>query len=153
VLELGSGPGWDADQLERPGLSVIRTDGAPAFVQRLRDLGHEAHVLDVRAAHFGGPYDGVLASAVLLHVSRQELLQVLGRVHRAVRDAGVFGFTLKEGDGDAWTRAKIDLPRHFVYWREPELRNALRTTGWRVVSIDHVAGRRDDWLYVLAKPT
>ena len=152
VLELGSGPGWDADQLERPGLAVIRTDGAPAFVERLRNQGHEAWVLDVRKDPLGGPYEGVLANAILLHLSRKELLQVLGRVHRAVREPGLFGFTLKEGDGDAWTDAKIGLPRHFVYWREPELRSDLSAMDWRVVSIEHVSGRRDDWLYVLATP-
>lgn len=94
----------------------------------------------------------MLAVAVLLHLSREELEPVLGRVHQAVRPEGLFGFTLKEGDGDAWTDAKISLPRYFVYWRETELRSALARTGWHVVSIEHVMGERDNWLYVLASP-
>jgi hypothetical protein len=39
VLELGSGPGTDADYLERGGLSVIRTDAAVAFVDMMRARG------------------------------------------------------------------------------------------------------------------
>lgn len=31
VLELGSGPGWDAVALEEAGLQVVRTDAAHAF--------------------------------------------------------------------------------------------------------------------------
>ena len=32
--------------------------------------------------------------------------------------------TLKEGDGEAWSAAKLGQPRWFVYWREPRKRNA-----------------------------
>src|SRR5215212_11677654 len=38
ALEIGSGPGWDADALEEAGLTVRRTDITQAFidVQRVR---------------------------------------------------------------------------------------------------------------------
>jgi hypothetical protein len=55
VLELGSGPGWDAAHLETRGLRVVRTDGTQAFVERLRRAGHAARRLDVRTDDFGGP--------------------------------------------------------------------------------------------------
>ena len=149
VLELGSGPGWDADHVERQGLRVIRTDGAASLVERLRQQGHDARVLDVRTDDLGGPFEGILANAVLLHLSRAEFVEVLHRAHRALRPDGVLGFTLKEGDAEGWSHAKLDLPRHFTYWRESDVRHALATTGWRVLSIEHVPGRRENWLYVL----
>ncbi|WP_065964308.1 GNAT family N-acetyltransferase [Curtobacterium sp. UCD-KPL2560] len=58
VLELGSGPGRDADALEAAGLRVDRTDGAAAFVDRLRAAGHDARLLDVRRDDVG-PDEGV----------------------------------------------------------------------------------------------
>lgn len=72
VLELGSGPGWDATYLEDHGLRVTRTDAALAFVERMRTAGHEARRLDVCTDELAGPYDAVLADALLLHLSRDD---------------------------------------------------------------------------------
>ncbi|WP_299039165.1 trans-aconitate 2-methyltransferase [uncultured Pseudokineococcus sp.] len=150
ILEMGSGPGADATYLEARGPRVVRTDAVPAFVQMLRADGHQARVLDVRVDDLGGPYAGVLANAVLLHLTREEVADVLTRARDAVVDGGVLAITLKEGDGDAWTSAKLGLPRHFTYWREPQLRAVLEATGWSDVVVDHVAGRDEAWLFVLA---
>lgn len=151
VLEIGSGPGWDADYLESRGVRVTRTDAAPAFVDLLRATGHDARRLDVRFDPLGGPYQAVLANAVLLHLSRPQLEDVVRRAARAVVGGGVLGFTLKEGDGAAWSKDKLAVPRHFTYWREPAVREVLVRTGWSAVSVDHVAGRKEPWLYVLAR--
>jgi SAM-dependent methyltransferase len=151
VLELGSGPGLDAAHLESRGPRVLRTDGAPAFVAMLEAAGHSARLLDVRTDDLGGPYDAVLADAVLLHLTREELADVLVRARRAVRPGGWLAVTLKEGDGEAWTTAKLGLPRFYTYWREPELRTALEATGWDVVTLDPVDGRLEPWLFVLAR--
>ncbi|WP_375493086.1 class I SAM-dependent methyltransferase [uncultured Jatrophihabitans sp.] len=150
VLELGSGAGWDAEYVERRGLQVDRTDATPAFVARLRAAGHEARVLDARAEDFGGPYDAILASAVLLHLSRTQLTQALRVAHRAVRAGGVLAMTMKEGDGAEWSTAKLDRPRHFTFWPAPQLTEALKTAGWQPISVEQVPGRTDEWLFVLA---
>jgi len=145
VLEIGSGPGNDAVLLEARGLRVTRTDATTAFVAMMQADGFEAAVLDVRTDDLGGPYDAVLADAVLLHLTRDEFALALRKARAA---AGLLAFTLKEGDGDAWTTAKLDLPRHFTYWREEPLREVLTSTGWWPVAIERVQGR-EPWLYVL----
>lgn len=150
VLELGSGPGWDALHLEARGVGVTRSDATHAFLTRLRAAGHHARYLDLRTDDLGGPWDGLLADAVLLHLDRTQLEELLDRARRAVTDDGVLGFTVKEGDGSAWTTVNLDQPRHFTYWREPALRDVLTRTGWTVRHLDHVAGRHEPWLYVFA---
>lgn len=55
VLELGSGPGWDALHLEARGVRVTRSDATGAFLTRLRAAGHEALHLGVRTDDLGGP--------------------------------------------------------------------------------------------------
>ncbi len=151
VLELGSGPGWDAMYLESRGPRVLRTDGAPAFVQMLQAAGNQTQLLDVRVDDCGGPYDAVLADAVLPHITREQFVDVLQRARQAVSPGGVLAVTLKEGDGQAWTEAKLGRPRHFTYWREPAVRAALLETGWQVLSLEHVVGRVEPWLFVLAQ--
>ena len=117
VLEIGSGPGWDAGYLEGHGVQVIRTDATPAFVSLLRAAGHHARLLDARTDPLGGPYQGILANAVLHHLNRDQFEDVLRRARTAVTASGVLGFTVKEGDGAAWSEHKLGLPRHFTYWR------------------------------------
>lgn len=151
LLEVGSGPGWDADYLQDRGLTVQRSDITPAFVDMMRADGHDALLLDVRADDLGGPWDGVLANAVLLHLNRTEFAAVVERATEAVRPGGIFAFTLKEGDGEAWTEAKLDQPRWFVYWREPKVRAVLEAAGWTVLSLEHRPGRADDWLEIIAQ--
>jgi SAM-dependent methyltransferase len=151
ILELGTGPGWDSDYLEAKGLTVDRTDATPQFVERLRALGHDARILDARSADYGGPYDGVLADAVLLHLTRPQLEHALGAARRATRDGGILAITLKEGDGEAWSTAKLGRPRYFTYWRAEEITAVLERTKWQAIAIDHFSGRVEPWLFVLAR--
>lgn len=151
LLEIGSGPGWDADYLEQQGLVVQRSDITPAFVELMQAGGHDARILDVRTDDLGGPWDGVLANAVLLHLTRSEFAAVVARVADAVRPGGLFAFTLKEGDGEGWSEAKLELPRWFVYWREPELRSVVEAAGWTVLWLEHADDRPDNWLNIIAQ--
>lgn len=151
VLELGSGPGFGALALEAHGLVVRRTDATPAFIEMLRSDGHPAELLDARSADYGGPFDMIFADAVLLHLTRPEFATALRTARAAVRDGGMLAMTLKEGDGDEWHTRKLDLPRYFTYWREPELRAELLRAGWAALSIEHVQGRLEPWLYTVSR--
>jgi SAM-dependent methyltransferase len=151
ALELGSGPGRDAAYLEARGVRVTRSDATAAFVELMRADGHEARRLDVRTDNLGGSYDAVLAMAMLLHLTRPEFTDLLRRARAAVVLGGLLAFTVKEGDGEAWSDAKLDRPRFFTYWRAPAVRAELTRAGWDVLSLDHVDGRREPWLYVIAR--
>jgi SAM-dependent methyltransferase len=159
VLEIGSGHGRDARALEEGGVLVRRTDITPGFVERLRQQGHAADVLDPLTDDLRDPadptaaYDAVWASACLLHVARPDLPEVLTRLAAVTRPGGVLHVSVKEGDGEAWsTHGAVAAPRLFVYWREGPLRDALEQAGWEVVEVGHSDGLRGDvWLDVLAR--
>jgi 2-polyprenyl-3-methyl-5-hydroxy-6-metoxy-1,4-benzoquinol methylase len=151
VLEVGSGPGHDADRLEALGCAVRRTDAARSFVELQRADGHQIDVLDVRTDDLGGPYDVVFAQAVLLHIDRAELPGVLARVLAAVRPGGLLALTLKEGDGEGWSSHKVELPRHFTYWRAEPLRDALVRAGWQPVVLERTASPYGPWLRSLSR--
>jgi hypothetical protein len=160
VLEIGSAGGRDARALEDAGLSVRRTDVTEAFVELLRAEGHQADVLDPLTddlddpARPGTPYDGVWANASLLHVARADLPLVLRRLAAATVAGGLLRLTVKEGDGERWSRhGRVAGARHFTFWREEPLRAALETAGWRVERLDHDAGALsgEPWLEVWAR--
>lgn len=152
VLEVGSGPGRDADALEARGIRVRRTDISRGFVELLRSRGHEADLLDPLHDDLGGPHDGVYASASLLHVPREDLGRVLRRLREATVPGGVLFMDVKEGDGEEWsTHGHVGSPRHFTYWRQEPLCEELTTAGWSVVHLGHTTGRGDAWIDVLAR--
>ena len=155
VLEVGSGAGRDAAELEQRGLRVRRTDITPEFVRMLRQQGHAADQLDPLHDDMSdpaGPYDGVWASASLLHVRREDLPAVLANLAGVTRPDGRFFLALKEGDGARFSRhGSISGPRHFTFWREEPLTAVLASAGWRVESVEHRDGHRDErWLQVVA---
>lgn len=159
VLEIGSGPGLDADALEAQGLSVRRSDISRAFVRMLREAGHEADLLDPLTDDLadhergGAAHDGVWASASLLHARREDLPTVLSRLAAVTREGGVLKLSLKEGDGARFsTHGDVAAPRHFTFWREEPLRAVLDGAGWEVDRVGRSVGSRgDDWLDVTAR--
>ncbi len=151
VLEIGSGTGRDARYLEARGVRVIRTDATKAFVQMMREDGHDARLLDVRTDHLGGPFDAVYAGAMLLHLDRHDFAAVLANANAAVVEHGILAFTIKEGDGEEWSNAKLGMPRRFTYWREPEIRDIAADTGWSVISIARALDEGQAWLLVLVQ--
>ena len=106
VLEIGSGPGRDADVLESLGLTVRRTDATQAFVDLMAERGKRAELLNVVTDELGGPYDGVLAMGVLIHVDRDQTDAVLRKIHTALRPSGAFLAAMRKGEGD--TSAALD---------------------------------------------
>lgn len=123
------------------------------FVERLRAAGYRGGLLDIRTDDLGGPYDGILADAMLLHLTRGQFADVLRRIRQAVATEGFLAFTLKEGDGEKWSTAKIGPPRHFTYWRETAVRAELEK-----VRMESRVGRprrrrTEPWLLVLAQAT
>jgi predicted TPR repeat methyltransferase len=115
----------------------------------LRTLGLLADVLEMTTDDFGGPFDVVFANAVLLHLTSPQLTEVLDKASRAVRAGGLLAFTVKEGDGEAWSTAKVGRPRFFNYWREPALLELLLATGWEPLSVQHVQGLTELWMNVI----
>ncbi|MCZ3388411.1 MAG: hypothetical protein LH645_04670 [Actinomycetia bacterium] len=143
VLEIGSGPGWDAEYLQAQGVVVHRTDGARAFVDRLGANGHDARPLDVRTGDLGGPHAAIIANAVLVHLDRQQFADLIPRVRDPLVAGGCFAFTFKEGDGHAWAADKLTGPRSFTYWTEPGVRSGLEGSGMSLVDANQWDGQRD----------
>lgn len=159
VLEIGSGPGRDALALEEAGLSVRRTDVSAAFVELLHADGHAADVVDPLHDDLddplrpGTPYDGVWASASLLHVARADLPLVLARLAAATRPGGLLHLAVKEGAGDGWsTHGSVTAPRRFTYWTRAELGPVAEAAGWEAVAWHGGAGQRGErWIELLGR--
>lgn len=108
-------------------------DGLPAGGTVL-DLGSAPEWdADGTGDDLGGPYDAVVALAVLQHVDRAVVPDLLGRVADALEPGGAFLVSVREGDGEQREVSDSGSHRAAVLWREPDLCDALEDAGFALV--------------------
>ena len=152
VLEIGSGPGWDADRLEEAGLTVRRTDITQAFIDLQRARGKQVDRLDAINDDLGGPYDAVVTLHVLQHVEPTDLPAVLAKVAGALRPGGRFLVSIPLGEGAGWEVGESGSRYYRALWSEADFLAELAEAGlepeWTERS---VADEESGWLCVLAR--
>jgi 2-polyprenyl-3-methyl-5-hydroxy-6-metoxy-1,4-benzoquinol methylase len=152
VLEIGSGPGWDADILEESGLTVRRTDVTQAFIEFQRSRGKEIDQLDVINDDLGGPYDAVVTLHVLQHVEPDDLSAVLAKVAGALRPGGRFLVSIPLGEGAGWEVGESGSPYYRALRSEAEFVAALAQVGLETEWTERgVEDEETGWLCVLAR--
>jgi len=149
VLEVGSGPGWDADRLEAMGLSVRRTDASDGFIAVQGARGRAVDRLDLTADDLGGPWDGLVVLYVIQHIGRGLIEDVIGRIAAALRPGGALLLSWQEGEGE---RISDDAEGRYqvVRWREPEMIERLSEHGLAVNRRWRFQGRDAVWIIVIA---
>ena len=112
ILELGCGAGNHAAEMLARDFVLRATDGSPEMAEvASRRLNHPVEVMLFDQLDEKEAYDGVWASACLLHVPKEELAGILTRVHQALKPAGVFYASFKAGEGDG----RDSLGRYYNY--------------------------------------
>ncbi|HEV7328548.1 MAG TPA: methyltransferase domain-containing protein [Bosea sp. (in: a-proteobacteria)] len=149
LLEIGSGPGWDADWLEERRLIIRRTDGADSFVQFQAGRGRQAERLDVIGDPLGGPYDGVVALHVLQHVEREILPSVFAGIAEAIRDGGVFLLALREGQGETAEIGSKGNEYYVALWPRSQIVALLAVLGLDLLWSHSFEGHEGRWLTAL----
>ena len=134
ILELGCGAGGDTAEMLARGFDVRPTDGSPEMAAvASKHLGRTVETLLFHDLDEVEAYDGVWANACLLHVPRNELADVLARIWRALKPAGYFYASYKEGDGDG----RDTLNRYYNYPSQDWLRATYADAGnWSSLSIE-----------------
>lgn len=152
VLEVGSGPGWDADALEGAGLHVRRTDITQAFIDLQQERGRTVDRLDLVVNDLGGPYDGIVCLAVLQHIQKHLLPGVLARMSAALRPTGAMLIALRTGAGERWEIGESGNPYYCALWAADDFVGLLRDVGLGVVWQDASTDPEDnDWLTLVAR--
>ena len=163
VLDLGCGPGRDSRYLGSCGLFVIGIDYASSMIsfarrqhsslKNVKFYKMDMHKLDFPDESF----DGVWASASLLHIPKKELLAVLREIHRVIRKKGILYVHVKKGRGERMLldTGKYSKPvkRLFTFFTKRELERFLVDSGFTPISFDHsfFSDARTEWIDVFCR--
>jgi SAM-dependent methyltransferase len=134
ILELGCGAGYHAAKMLAAGFTLRATDGSPEMAEiAARRLGHPVEAMLFHELDADQAYDGVWASACLLHVPRDDLAGILATIHRALKPDGVFHASFKTGEGDG----RDALGRYYNYPSSQWLQSAYAEAGpWGMLVSD-----------------
>lgn len=134
ILELGCGAGNHSAVMLAEGFGVRATDGSPEMAEiAARRLNHPVEAMRFDELDEMAAYDGVWASACLLHVPRDELASILARIHRALKPSGVFYASYKVGHDDG----RDSLGRYYNYPSPEWLEATYAVSGkWDAIKSD-----------------
>lgn len=153
VLDLGCGSGRDTIVLEERGFYVTPMDGSEEMC-KLAEVNTDQEVLQMTydEMEFDDVFDGIWACASLVHLTDDEMREIMKKLIQALKADGILYFSVHKGDRDGiyngryfrdYTRKELsDLMEEFP---ELELINMWTTQDAR-------SGKSDgQWLNVLAK--
>jgi len=151
VIEIGSGVGKDAQALISFGYDYVGTDASIGLIKLAKQRNPSAQFIQKYAHELDpsfGEFDGFWASAVLLHIPRNEIETSLFAISSVLRNEGVGFITMKEGEGE---RIEKKTGRLFTYYKEEEFRDVLESTGFSVLEVGRRDTEKDNWLIYYVK--
>jgi SAM-dependent methyltransferase len=144
VLEIGSGDGFDAAYLQAQEFDVLATDLSAKMVEQCKKRELPAVVADVyQLDKLGRRFDAVYSMNVLLHVPKQDVLEVLRSIGGVMNIGGLFflgvygGFDREEVKKDPNI---VALPRFFSFLSDEALLEAA-TSVFEVVNFEAIKPR------------
>lgn len=128
VLDLGSGPGHQADYLREHGCEVVCIDLSEEMVAICREKGLEAYAMDFFALDLQlALFDAVWSMNTLLHVPKDNLLEVLRNVESVLKPDGFFYLGLYGGyeSEGIWENDAYRPQRFFAFYEDAHIQKKV----------------------------
>ena len=118
ILDFGCGAGRDAKAFLEEGYRVDASDGSEALCKKASALtGISVKCMLFQELEAIEVYDGIWACASILHLPQKDLVDVLGKIARALKKNGVLYTSFKYGSFEG-----VRNGRFFTDFTEPSLR-------------------------------
>jgi len=137
VLDVGCAAGRDSAILRGAGFKIVGIDLSKSFLELARERvpGVEFQYMDARSLDFEhDTFDGVWAQAILLNLSRSEILDALKGFWRVMKPNGICFVSVKEGRGKKFIgEALVDnMKRRETYFEKFEMEGLLEKAGFEI---------------------
>lgn len=163
LLDIGCGSGRDLALLASLGHECFGVDATPEFVDLSQSLHSE---LIGRVQHaslpdlvppFGGDFDGVLCSAVLMHIAESELVPAALSIKRCLKNHGRLLYSVPSKRLDVVTENRDANGRLFVPDQSDRLQTIFEQLGFILISkwnnADSLGRDSVEWISVLMELT
>ena len=98
ILDLGCGSGRDSKYFQDQGYTVTAIDGSRELCKLARELtGLDVKEMLFQDLAYSHEFDGIWASASLLHLPKDELLTILEKIAQALKEQGILYASFKYG--------------------------------------------------------
>jgi SAM-dependent methyltransferase len=150
ILDLGCGSGRDSRYFMDKGYEVVPVDGSIEVCRLAEEyLGIPVRCLLFQDLAFQKEFDGIWASASLLHVPKNEMPEIMEKVQAALIPGGYLYASFKYGEGENDING-----RFFNFYSEVDIRKKLLPQGLKCIeywiSGDVRPGReKEKWLNLI----
>ena len=152
ILDAGCGSGRDAKLFKDLGYEVTAIDGSFEMCRLASEFsGIDVKHMQFQEISFTNEFDGIWASASLLHVPSNELDSVLDNLKKSLKEEGIFYASFKYGDFEGERNG-----RYFNDLTESTAVELFKKNDFNVIETwitsDSRKGREDEkWVNILVK--
>ncbi len=138
VLDVGCGPGRDADYLQKQGLEIFGVDASQKMIELARQRNKEVsfEVMDMRELNFAPKnFDGVWASASVFFVDKETVKKVFAKIKEIMKKDGILFVSVKEGEGEIFSPDDRygGRDKFYAYYQEAEIKGLLEAAGFEII--------------------
>jgi SAM-dependent methyltransferase len=161
VLDVGCGSGEKTKYIFDHGFEVTGIDFSDEMIRlaKARVPRGTFFVQDIlRPLELGATYDGIFASAVLLHIRKEDIAEVLRNVVSVLKPGGYFYAAVKQrapGEPEEVTVKENDYgyeyERFFSNFTLDELNDLLTDAGLQFVYSSVTNAGRSNWIQIIAE--
>lgn len=157
ILDIGSGGGRDAKDLMAMGYKYIGIEISKNLIYEAEKYAPKANFLLQSVYDLKFPkdtFDGFWACAVLLHIPKARISEVLRNIHHVVKNGGIGFVSIKKGEGERFVEGDhIGIPykRFFSFWYEDEFASILQKNGFEVLESYELKHTDKMWLSFFVK--
>lgn len=153
ILDFGCGAGRDTKYFLEHGYKVDAIDGSLELCKLASaHTGSKVRQMLFQELHAKDKYDGIWACASILHVAKNELPDILQRMHNALKPDGIIYASFKYGDfeGERNGRYFSDFTEESFYKMVKGIHGLVMEKMW--ITGDVRDGRKEEkWLNIILR--
>lgn len=143
ILDIGCGPGRDVKIFADRGHNVTGIDFSSKAIEIAKRAVPNAtfQIMDIESMAFpAGSFDGIWASASLLHIPKENLPSVFSKIHALLKSNGIFYVSVKKGCGERLEKDERygDVEKFWSFFEEDELKSYLTQAGFNILKFINV---------------
>ncbi|MDR6462680.1 class I SAM-dependent methyltransferase [Chryseobacterium sediminis] len=162
ILDLGCGPGNHSKYFFDLGFDVTGIDLSKQMINIARKEFSKIdfQVMDIENLAFvDNSFDGIWASASLIHIEKRKFSKVLHKLQKLLKDTGVLYISLKLGVGEELIKDSryFGVSKFYSYFQYEEIERFLNNCKFEIFDF-HIIDKRtiydtNNWIHLFIKKT